>query len=202
MTERRRLISRAKIANGIARLFSLSFSLFLSLFLSLSLWWVHTRDDHHHTALSCHPASERWSSRRERETDCVSSFLIVAWIFDRSSKNRGREFFQALRREGAGFTGSGRTSLILLFIEPARWRFPRQKGNCKLVPGGEEYSRQGSSVDESSRGWLLFMNLTRLIGEAWFHFFLFRPMKIFLEKIDSSWRFRFNEERNRNFIFW
>lgn len=35
MTERRRLISRAKIANGIARLFSLSFYLFLSLFLSL-----------------------------------------------------------------------------------------------------------------------------------------------------------------------
>lgn len=81
----------------------------------------------------------------------MSSFLIVAWIFDRSSKNRGREFFEALRREGAGFTGSGRTSLILLFIEPARWRFPRQKGNCKLVPSGEEYSCQGSSVDESSR---------------------------------------------------
>lgn len=48
------------------------------------------------------------------------------------------------------------------------------------------------------------MNLTRLIGgETSFLFFF--PSFSFDEniprEIDSSWRFRFNEERNRNFIF-
>lgn len=94
--------------------------------------------------------------------------------------------------------------MILLFIEPARWRFPSQKGNCKFVPVVRNILVGGSSVDESSRGWLLFMNLTRLIGgETSFLFFF--PSFSFDEniprEIDSSWRFRFNEERNRNFIF-
>lgn len=170
-----------------------------SLFLSVSLWCVHgyTRGRVLASMATtlCLVIWRAKGDRVEGRGRCRWNVKLLfnfnlPWIFDRSTKKKGREFFEALRRggvqgstRGAGFTRS-RTSLILLFIEPARWRFPRQKGNCKLVPVVRNILVRIHRWKFA--GWLLFMNLIRLIGgnfnvSSFLSFFLFRS-KIFLEK--------------------